>query len=82
VGNEDESVTVAATAAGAPKATVKIMPADQDTSTTNVHEVYLTPGTNTPITVTVTAENGSTNTYTVPRILGLTPQRSALLVLP
>ena len=67
VGNENESVTVAATAAGAPGATVKIMPADQDTSDPEDtdHQVYLTPGTNTPITVTVTAENGSTNTYTI-----------------
>ena len=29
------------------------------------HEVYLTAGAHTAITVTVTAENGSTNTYTV-----------------
>ena len=35
------------------------------TSATLGHQVYLSPGTNTAITVTVMAENGSTNTYTV-----------------
>ena len=62
--NATEAVTIAATAQGAPGATVDIMPADQDTGTQG-HQVYLTPGTNTRITVTVTAENRSTNTYTV-----------------
>ena len=60
-----ESVTVSATFTDNPGATVEIIPADQNTSTEDVHEVYLTPGTNTVITATVTAENGSTNTYTV-----------------
>ena len=64
--NATESVTIAAAAAGAPGATVSIMPSDQDTSETATgHQVYLTPGTNTTITVTVTAENRSTNTYTI-----------------
>ena len=56
-------VTVNATPAAAPAAMVDIMPADQN-SLTDDHEVYLTAGAHTPITVTVTAENGSTNTYT------------------
>ena len=62
--NATESVTIDSTAAGAPGATVSTMPADQDTGTTG-HQVYLTPGTNTRITVTVTAENRSTTTYTI-----------------
>ena len=70
VGNAVESVTVEATVAGAPGATFDIMPADQiadddDVTGSTGHQVYLTPGTNTAITVTVTAENRSTNTYTV-----------------
>ena len=66
VENEVESVTVAATPNDSPGATVEIMPADQDTSEEAIgHQVYLTPGTNTVITATVTAENGSKNTYTV-----------------
>ena len=60
-----ESVTVSWTLSnGAPGATVDIMPADQDSSTEG-NQVYLTPGANTVITVTVTAEDRSTNTYTV-----------------
>ena len=62
----EESVNVEWTlSGGAPGATVDIMPADQNLLTDDVHEVYLTPGTNTEITVTVTAEDRSTNTYTV-----------------
>ena len=64
--NTVELVTVVATPNGDPGATFKVMPADQNTSDTGPgHEVYLTPGRNTAITVTVTAEDGSTNTYTV-----------------
>ena len=68
--NTQESVTIAATAAGAPGATVRITPADEivddaDVSATQGHQVYLTPGTNTRITVTVTAEDRSTNVYTL-----------------
>ena len=62
--NAQESVAIAAVADGAPGATFSIMPADQDTDTEG-HQVYLTPGTNTRITVTVTAENRSTNVYTL-----------------
>ena len=66
VENDVESVTVSATPNDGPGATVEITPADQDTSEEATgHQVYLTPGTNTVITATVTAENGSKNTYTV-----------------
>ena len=72
VGNAVGFVTVEAAAAGAPGATAEIMPADQNSllvgegaAAVQAHEVYLTAGAHTPITVTVTAENGSTNTYTV-----------------
>ena len=66
----NDFVTIGAAATGAPGATVRIIPADQiaddpDVTGSTGHQVYLTPGTNTPITVTVTAENRSTNTYTI-----------------
>ena len=62
--NATEAVTIATTTTGGAGATVEVMPTDQDTGTPG-HQVYLTPGTNTRITATVTAENGSTNTYTI-----------------
>ena len=66
--NDQESVTIAAPASDTPGAMVVIRPPDQNTADetdAEGHQVYLTPGTNTVITITVTAENGSTNTYTV-----------------
>ena len=63
-------VTVTATPTDAPGATVEIMPADRNSLFrrdlgAEVHQVYLTAGNaHTTITVTVTAEDGSTNTYT------------------
>ena len=68
-GNTVASVTVSATANDAPGAKRNIRPADEippaDNEATPIHQVYLTPGANTVITVTVTAEDRSTNTYTV-----------------
>ena len=54
---------VVATAADAPGAMVDIMPTDRD-SLEDGHQVYLAPGAHTVITITVTAEDGSTNPYT------------------
>ena len=70
VDNDVEYVTIAAAATGAPGATYRITPADDIADVdgeldTQGHQVYLTAGTNIRITVTVTAENRSTNTYTV-----------------
>ena len=59
-----EAVTVTWTSADTLGAQVDIKPADQN-SLIGDSQVYLTAGENTVITVTVTAEDGSTNTYTV-----------------
>ena len=65
------TATVAATATDS-NATVSITPADADTSTTDVHDVNLSAGRNA-VTVTVTAEDGTTTgTYTVSINRGVT----------
>ena len=65
VDNVADFVTVGTTlATGNRGAKVDTMPADRD-SLAGGHQVYLAAGAHTAITVTVTAEDGSTNTYTV-----------------
>ena len=62
-GNDDDQTAVTATATSNTAAPVVISPTDADTSTTDAHEVDLSVGENV-ITATVTAEDGSTTTYT------------------
>ena len=59
------AVTVAATT-WYPGAVAVIRPSDQDTETTaEGHQVLLSAGAKTPITVEVTAEDGTTDTFSV-----------------
>ena len=63
VGKDVGSTTVAATATDAPEATFNITPEDADADTGG-HQVELDEGPN-DITIKVTAEDGTTKTYTV-----------------
>ena len=64
VGKLVESATVAPTVTDTDEATFEITPEDADDNTNNGHQVEFDEGANT-ITIVVTAEDGTTKTYTV-----------------